>query len=153
VGTSVFARFREFLDPIRNVAIRDYFGTVCHLGCHIRKSSTWNAYTDFTLGRLPTTSNQTRTYRFPLNLPSSNYIIYPTPPNTNLIPVSDCSPHLTFGGPEPPKSHNQAIICLPMAIARQACKTPMRCDAAHPTPHPLRLNAGPHGIGKHILPI
>jgi hypothetical protein len=75
------------------------------------------------------------------------------PPNTNLIPASDCSPHLTFGGPEPPKSHNQAIIRLPMAIARQACKTPMRCDAAHPTPHPLRLNAGPHGIEKHILPI
>jgi hypothetical protein len=85
--------------------------------------------------------------------PPSNCTTSPTPPNTKLIPVSDCLPHLTFGGPEPPKSQNQSITRLPMAITRQACEIPMRCDAAHPTPHPSRLNAGPHGMKKHILPI
>jgi hypothetical protein len=80
--------------------------------------------------------------------PTSNDTILPTYPSTKLIQVCDCRPCQTFGTPEPHKSHDQIITGLPMAIARHACQTPTRCDAAHPAPHPLRLNAGPRGKRK-----
>jgi hypothetical protein len=143
------------MDPISNVAIRDYFGTVYHLGCHHnRKSSTWTRTPILLLAAyLHRTKPNTNIPNASPPFPPSNCTTSPTPPNTKLIPVSDCLPHLTFGGPEPPKSQNQSITRLPMAITRQACEIPMRCDTAHPTPHPSRLNAGPLGMKKHILPI